>query len=432
MDKASPHSRSLQRKIVIFITLPLMLVLSWLFLTFSPSLEAVRPVSLGTARFFEVQSIDTMKFSRDMARTKLNDASFDQTIDAQVRLIRDAHATHVAIDTPYDEEFVPMLSRWVAAARKYGLSVWFRGNFSGWEGWFDYPKIDRDEHVRIMKLFIARHGDLFADGDIFSPCPECENGGPGDPRQTGDKDGFNGFLVREYDAANSSFHAIGKKVTIYSSMNSDIAEQVITPETAAKLGGTILIDHYDRSAEGFADTIMKASVAAKSSIGIGEFGAPIDDLNGKLNEAEQADFVKKTLDTIIRSDKKVDVVDYWTLAGGTTALIRDDDFPKPAYSIVSAYYSPHQVQGRITDPSGWPVRGVLITTAGSEAHIKSNWMGFYSILTPAQEEKITFEKPGFAANTISFDASSGTTTYDIVLDPSAPTLWYKLRLFLLR
>src|SRR3990167_6868062 len=87
-------------------------------------------------RVWQVKSIDTMKYSRDLSGAKLNDPTFDQIIDKQVKAIKGAGASYVAIGTPYDEKFIPILSRWVSSARKNGLSVWFRGNFSGWEGGF--------------------------------------------------------------------------------------------------------------------------------------------------------------------------------------------------------------------------------------------------------------------------------------------------------
>ena len=101
--------------------------------------------------FWSVRSIDTMKYSRDLSRQKLQDPRFDSVIDSQVSAIANTGATHVAIDTPYDPEFLPLLKRWVAAARKYNLHVWFRGNFSGWEQWFGYSKIDRKTHLEKTK-----------------------------------------------------------------------------------------------------------------------------------------------------------------------------------------------------------------------------------------------------------------------------------------
>src|SRR3989339_521194 len=120
----------------------------------SVSAQPVATYQKPTVKFWRIQAVDTMKYSRDMARAKLNDSKFDITIDQQIHAIADTGANYVAIATPYDEEFVPILRRWVASARRYGLSVWFRGNFSGWEGWFEYPRINQIQHLRATRAFI--------------------------------------------------------------------------------------------------------------------------------------------------------------------------------------------------------------------------------------------------------------------------------------
>src|SRR3990167_8157982 len=81
------------------------------FFLFTPSIISARE------RFFQVQSIDTMKYSRDVAREKLKDFSYDKEIETQVKNIAETGASHVAIATPYDDEFLPFLRRWVKAAR---------------------------------------------------------------------------------------------------------------------------------------------------------------------------------------------------------------------------------------------------------------------------------------------------------------------------
>ncbi len=111
----------------------------------------------GKVKYWEVQSIDTVKYSRDLAREKLNDQEFEKDIDKQVELIALTGATHIGIGTPYDEEFVPFLRKWVRAARKYGLKVWFRGNLSGWEEWFGYERITREEHTEKVLAFIKNN-----------------------------------------------------------------------------------------------------------------------------------------------------------------------------------------------------------------------------------------------------------------------------------
>ena len=73
--------------------------------------------TVSTNRFWNVQSIDTMKYSRDTAREKADSKSFEEVIKRQVKDIADTGATHVGISTPYDAEFIPYLTKWVTAAR---------------------------------------------------------------------------------------------------------------------------------------------------------------------------------------------------------------------------------------------------------------------------------------------------------------------------
>jgi len=258
--------------------------------------------------FWQFTSIDTMKYSRDPSREKLHDPSYDQLIDAHVREIAEIGATHVAIATPYDEEFVPMVSRWVNPARKYHINVWFRGNFSSWEGWFGYKRFtDITEHHILTKQFITNHADLFQDGDIFTPCPECENGGPGDPRGSAEKSArFNQFLIDSYNNCTEAFASIHKQVTCgYFSTNGDIAKQVLTPDTVEKIGNTIVIDHYVSSPEKMSDDLdYFHNKFPNAKIVLGEFGAPIPDLNGTMNEEQQADFVDQLLQVFINTNQK--------------------------------------------------------------------------------------------------------------------------------
>ena len=266
-------------------------------------------------RFFQVQSIDTMKFSRDVAREKLKDLSYDQEIQTQVKNIANTGATHVAIATPYDEEFLPFLKRWVKAARDSELNVWFRGNFSGWEKWFDYPKISRDEHTAKTKEFILKNPDLFEDGDIFSSCPECENGGPGDPRMKGDAEGFKRFIIAEYQAAKDSFQSIGKQVSAnYYSMNGDVARLIMDEETTKGLDGIVTIDHYVSTTEKLLQDIKDYAQRSGGKVVLGEFGAPIPDIHGKMSEDDQARWIDQAMIELV-SLPDVAGVNYWTNRG---------------------------------------------------------------------------------------------------------------------
>ncbi len=288
---------------------------------------------------WSVRSIDTMKYSRDVAREKLKDASFDMTIDQQVKAIAETGATHVAIATPYDEEFVPFLARWVAAARRYNLHVWFRGNLSGWEKWFDYPSLSREAHTTAIATFIKTNPTLFENGDLFTSCPECENGGPGDPRMNGDVAGHRAFLISESQAAAAAFRAIGKNVSVsYQSMNYDVAKLVMDRETTRALGGVVGIDHYVQSPDQLARDIAALHDSSGGYIFLSEFGAPIPDIHGAMTPDQQADWIRTTLERVSQLPEVIGV-NYWVNVGGSTALWNQAGVARPGVAILKDYYS---------------------------------------------------------------------------------------------
>lgn len=291
-------------------------------------------------RVWQIKSVDTMKFSRDTSLEKLNDPSFDLTIDAQVKTIKKLNANYVAIATPYDKTFVPILERWVKVARKYNLHVWFRGNFSGWEGWFGVEKNPtRDHHLTALKDFISSNPNLFKDGDAFSPCPECENGGPGDPRTSGDVVGFRNFMIAEKMAADEEFKKINKKViTNLASMNFDVAKLVMDKKTAMAMGNVIAIDHYVKTPEQLSSDITYLHDQTGANIFLGEIGVPIPDINGALSEQEQSAWVDKGL-SLISKKPYVIGLNYWVNLGGTTAIFSQDLSPKPAATTLKKYFS---------------------------------------------------------------------------------------------
>lgn len=288
---------------------------------------------------WQFQSIDTMKYSRDLAREKLRDPAFDAEIEKQIKVTKEVGATHVAIGTPYDKEFLPILRRWVLAARKSELNVWFRGNFSGWEGWFGYEKIDRNEHQRLLSGFITENGSLFRDGDIFTPCPECENGGPGDPRATGDVEGHQNFLHQEHDIAAQAFKKIKKQVTTgFNSMNYDVAMLIMDKETTRKTGGIVTIDHYVASPKKLNEDINIIAEKSGGKIVLGEIGVPIPDIHGNLSEDQQAEWLREAL-LLVSKNKRVLGINYWVGFGGSTRLWNNNASEREAALIVQSFFS---------------------------------------------------------------------------------------------
>ncbi len=287
---------------------------------------------------WEVRSIDTMKYSRDLAREKLSDEKFDEIISSQVSAIAQTGASHIAIATPYDPEFVPFLARWVAAARSHKLRVWFRGNLSGWEQWFNYPLITMLQHEQGIDDFIRSNPELFEAGDIFTPCPECENGAAGDPRMTGKLKQYQEFLIREFNLSSDAFRTIGKDVHVgYFSMNYDVAKLVMDKPTTKALGGIVAIDHYVKSPEKMIEDIVKIKESSGGQVYLGEIGAPITDIHGKMSESAQAAWINSTLE-LLRQSKSVIGINYWVSNGGSTRLWEDDGRARESVAVVTSFF----------------------------------------------------------------------------------------------
>ena len=349
--------------------------------------------------YWNVQSIDTVKYSRDLAREKVSDSEFDETINEQISQIAKSGATHVAIGTPYDDEFLPFLYRWVKAARNNNLNVWFRGNFSGWEGWFGYESINREEHKMLVESYILSNTDLFEDGDIFTPCTECENGGPGDPRETGDVLGYRNFLIDEYRVAEGTFKKIGKDVRAnYFSMNGDVAYLVMDKKTADVLGGVVVIDHYVDNPEELLEDIKRIKERSGGNVMLGEFGAPIPDIHGEMTEYEQAIWLDSALSELSKVDGLVGI-NYWTSFGGTTSIWNSDGSDKSAVAVLTGYFSPQELQGKVINELGHPIKNVLILANSKIA--ETDKAGIYTILIVPSTDKVFVKKDGYKEKLLS-------------------------------
>lgn len=374
------------------------------------------------ARFWEMQSIDTVKYSRDVAGQYLNDPSFDKTIEDQVKKIASTGATHIALGTPYDERFVPFLKRWVQISRRNGLKIWFRGNFSGWEEWFSYDRIGREEHKVLLAEFIKNNGNLFEDGDYFTSCTECENGGAGDPRLTGDIEGFRQFLIDEYQISKQEFRLIDKNVaTNYFPMNYDVASLIMDQETTKALGGVVVIDHYVGTPEKTNDDVNILAEKSGGKIVIGEFGAPIPDIHGVMNNDQQADWIDKTF-FLLSQNKNLIGINYWTAFGGSTTVWNYDGTERKAVEILRKYFSPKFIKGYIVDETGKPITNAEVKIDNEK--LTTNKLGQFNF--PVLETgSLTISKDGYYQQ----EAQNLPTEKPvrIILSKVNPDFWYNLQ-----
>jgi hypothetical protein len=408
---------------------PLLILL--LFNVFTIPVKAATPPPASPQQLWEVRSVDTMKTSRDLAREKLHDRSYDTTIERDLQLIKDMGANYVAIDTPYDDQFLPYLRRWVKLARKTGLKVWFRGNFSAWEGWFDYPKnMTPQEHIRETAKFIDKNRDLFEDGDAFDPCPECENAQWWPQPQKNAE--YNDFVINQQVTLKNSFEKIDKKVhTNWTGIIGGRAREVLEARAVRSLDNLVAIDHYTGSTANMDDYIkyFKNTFGAKTLVS--EFGVPIPDIHGKMTDKQQADFIDSIMQVFYENKESVYGLNYFALGTGTTEIIDSKGKPKAAYEVLKKYYSPAMVSGAVTDQLGQKIKGVVVSDSDKKSVSITDKSGHYSLTIPAIDTEILTEKEGYTTQkqVISLIYNQ-VYKLNVVLIPDNPSWLYRFRLWL--
>ncbi len=386
----------------------------------------------STITFWKYQCIDTMKISRDDARKWKDKVDLQQNIDWEMQTIKGLGANCVAIDTPYDAEFMPYLQKWVTSARYHNLHIWFRGNFAGWEQWFNYPKITSTEmYLNKLKTFIISNSQLFEDGDIFTGAPEAENGGPFDQVEKNEYPDFRAFLIDQHTIEQQSFKKINKNVEInWQSMNGGLAKRMLDQHTIDTIGHTVTIDHYIKDSKDMGIYIRYFATKFKSKVIIGEFGAPIPEINGSMTEDEQAAFVNKLMQELVANRDNVRGINYWDLYDGSTALMNPDQTPRKVAAIIKRYYSPAVVEGQITNQLQAPLENVTIKSNDGSALAVTDRNGHFSFPTAADAITIIVSN-GENINTLTIKNidPSQKITRNIVLMPQNIRLLEKIQIF---
>ena len=373
----------------------------------------------------KVRSVDTMKFSRDAARKEAKNGAFDLIIDRQISQIASLNTTHVAIDTPYDEEFVPFLRRWVQIARKYKLKVWFRGNLSGWEGWFEYPEIDKSARIKSIEKFIKDNKDIFQDGDIFTSCPECENG---QIDVYVDPESYKKFIIDEHLAVKKAFLTIRKSVIVnYNSMNGDIAQLIMDRETTKAMDGIVTVDHYIQSQEKLVKDLEYLAEKSGGRIVLGEVGVSLADIHGEMTESEQRDWLAKLFVKLNKFDK-LEGINYWLSYGGSTALWDTDGNERLAAEVVRNAYAGRELKAKLIDRKGQVITDAEILTL-SETYLVDT-EGVFSVPYLFKGQKLEINAKGYPTKTqVSIDeAEDGKIIleFDTNKNPIKISLWDRI------
>ena len=393
--------------------------------------DPARSQSGRTARgqLWEIQSIDTMKYSRDRAREALANTSFDETIERQIAAIAETGANFVAIGTPYDQEFLPVLRRWVTAARRHGLRVWFRGNWSGWESWFGYAKINTSQHIAKTRAFILNNPTLFSDGDMFTPCPECENGALGDPRFSGKLKEFREFLIALQSTSEQAFAKIGKQVQVgFHSMNGDVAALTMDAATTRQLGGRVTIDHYVSSIPRLTDDISRLAKQGGAPVVLGEFGAPIPDIHGALNAEQQSDWIAQALNVLARN-AELQGLNYWVNVDGSTALWESDGQARPAVANLKKFFTPAILYGSVITATGKAIPNARVETEYRKIFTDEFGTFILPFIT-GYNTTVTASYDGFRDKSVT--VIDPTLPLTVQLEPQRTTILFYVKIFLQR
>lgn len=384
-----------------------------------------------TATFWRYQCIDTMKVSRDGAKAFLDGALPWSQIADEVELIAKTGATCVAVATPYDPEFLPVLEEYVRQARKHQLQVWFRGNFSRWEGWFGYPRdMTTAQHLEATRNFILENSDLFRDGDIFTGAPEAENGGPFTGRDRNEFPTYRQFLLDQYRVTKDAFSQINKSIRInWFSMNGWIAQNMYDKQTLSSIENQVTIDHYTSSPEKMAEFLTYWRDEQQVKVALGEFGAPIPDLNGTMTPAEQATYLEELFQVFYVERENIEGLSYWTLRYGSTAIIQPDLQTTPAYDVVANYFSPGVVSIQVNDPFGKGIDHVDISTLDGKATTQTDQNGVALIRLPAGEHQLKLTAEKYQSQEVQLQlARNGITSLNATLTPTQLSRWDSLRI----
>ncbi|GEM_PF-5755415 len=287
-------------------------------------------------RSWDVQSVDMMKVTQDAMRNPAD----ARHIDASMELVNDLGATHVAIETMYDDgggqfDQIGQAQTWVDSIRFADRLVLHRHTDTRYEGFYDQPKTSMDFRP-VIHDYIVNNPTLFAPGDIFVPFPEPQNGGVNglngcaqDVCQYDSVEVFNRTLRDYIDVSNEAFAKIGFNEGdirvghygldgfVVAGLNNPDWEgkTFLEPETVAALGNVITVDHYPDEGDFIGDDYKKMeAVHPDAKFAVGEFG-PQGHADETVSDEEMVDGYQRALEAF-QNDKRIVFVNAWPFIGG--------------------------------------------------------------------------------------------------------------------
>ncbi len=312
------------------------------------------PPPVATSTTWAIQSVDVMKYSKDVVCNQPSQA----TIDNMVQKAVDLGANYVAVSSYYDNpscgSSLTLTQKWVSSIRSHGLKVWFRMKDLKFEGDYSQAKTFNPDGMRHQKLMVdwIANNNLVQNGDIFTPNAEPQNGGingvtwcgsPANCQFTG-KDDFNIWLKQVQTLSDLAFKAKGLasvKVGYYG-FDGFVAAGLGNPDwqgqsqlyaSTIAMMGNVAIDHYPETiGHTLAQDLptIKQAIGATTPIIISEYGS--------ITSAPATTSITSFM-TAAAAEPNIQGFNYWTLGpSGNEALINSDFTNRPGFDVVKSFY----------------------------------------------------------------------------------------------
>jgi hypothetical protein len=297
-----------------------------------------------------IQSVDAMKYTKDAICGQRSEDWINQWVAKAVEV----GANYVAISTPYDNpscgNSVAYTNLWIKVIRAHGLKVWHRQMPLSFEGIYSVTKNNSSNYLSLIQNYITQHPDMYADGDIFTPIPEPQNGGIAGVTycaqnvcQFSSKEQFNQWLRDAMTISKQAFTSLGKNnIKIgYFGFDGFVAWGDNNPDWTGILEdatvtqmGNITIDHYpELVGDTMANDLQELQVRYPGvDIIIGEWGT----VTG-VNTPQQ---VANSMGAAVLPNVKG--FNYWQFGpGGAGEQLLNDDFTNAAqFSAVQKFFKP--------------------------------------------------------------------------------------------
>ena len=311
-----------------------------------PSPSIVPAVTVKAS--WSIQSVSSMKETKDRICNQRNESFIDNWVNAAYEL----GVNYIALETPYENPLcgnsLVYTGTWIKYIRGKNLKIWHRHMPLAFEGIYDVLKNPQVDNLKIIHDYIVNNPGFFAEGDIFTPIPEPQNGGvkgitycAQNICQFQSAVHFNSWLRMAMDISEQAFSAIGLsgKIKIgYFGFDGFVAwgdnnpdwNGILEDATILKMGN-ITIDHYPEIVGDTMENDLNELEARYPNIPIiiGEWGT----ISGSDTENQVLNSMKAA--------KRSSVVgfNYWHLgSGGKEALITDTFVKNKQYDEVRKFF----------------------------------------------------------------------------------------------